>query len=266
MHPRATSSDRVTNERHDCRVPEPPLRVLVAADAPLARRRVARLLGELPDVAVVAACASDREVVELARTRCPDVVFLDVAIAGAPDLDVARRIAAHGDPAPLVVILSPSESHAFAAYRARAADYLLTPLDPERLAESIAHLRATARGRTWSAARLVVRDGRRTRFVHLVDIHWIQSFGNYALVHTARERLIHRATMTQLAEELAPHGFVRTHRAAIVNLDRVASVRRLPNGASEARLDTGARVPVSRHAHHRIGRLASPPNGCPSTR
>jgi two-component system, LytTR family, response regulator len=244
------------------------LRVMVVDDEPTARQRIARLLREIPDVAITSECASGREALEAARVRRPDVVFLDIAMPGIDGLAVARRLTAeHGGPSdggPLVVFVTAYDEHAVAAFRVHAADYVVKPLDRERLRDAVAHARRTlhrARGERASSAaaaavpRFAIRDGHRTHFVPIADILWVESFGNYARVHTPVARYIHRATMAQLAEQLAPHGFARIHRTAIVNTGRLVRLRPAGSGQYEAHLDTGLRLRVSRTYRENLPRF-----------
>ena len=94
--------------------------------------------------------------------------------------------------------------------------------------------------------RLMIRDGHRRHFVAVADILWIESLGNYARVHALSARYIHRATMTELDEQLAPYGFARIHRQAIVNARRIVRLQPAGSGRYEAQLDTGSRLRVSR--------------------
>jgi len=226
------------------------LRVMVVDDEPTARQRIVRLLGEIPDVAVVAECGSGREALAEAAARRPDVVFLDIAMPGLDGLDVARRLGTP-DARPVVVFVTAYDEHALAAFRVHAADYVLKPVDRERMRDAVEHARRSA-GRAArpapaeGAPRFAVRDGRRAHFVPVADILWVESFGNYARLHTAAARFIHRATMEAIAAQLAPHGFVRIHRTAIVNAARVVRLRPAGNGEYDAYLDTGARLRVSR--------------------
>jgi two-component system LytT family response regulator len=94
--------------------------------------------------------------------------------------------------------------------------------------------------------RFAIRDGRRTHLVSVADLLWIESLGNYARVHTATSRYVHRATMASISKQLAPHGFARIHRTVIVNVARIAQVRPRGSGQYEVVLDTGTRLRVSR--------------------
>src|SRR5689334_6394236 len=120
------------------------MRVMLVDDEPTARRRLARLLGDIPGVAIVAECGSGREALREAELHRPDVAFLDIAMPGIDGLDVARRLAAGGGP--LVVFVTAFDEHALAAFRVHAADYVLKPLDRERLRETVEHVRRTLRG------------------------------------------------------------------------------------------------------------------------
>lgn len=227
------------------------LRVMVVDDEPTARQRIVRLLRALDDVDVVAECASGREALEAVPAARPEVVFLDIAMPGLDGLAVATRLAEAPEGGPLVVFVTAYDEHAVAAFRVHAADYVVKPVDRERLREAVEHARRTVwrltrRARPDDAARLAIRDGHRSHFVPVRDILWVESFGNYARVYTPRERFIHRATMAQLAEQLAPHGFARIHRSAIVNVGRVVHLRPTGSGQYAAQLDTGVRLRVSR--------------------
>jgi two-component system LytT family response regulator len=263
---------------------EPPLRVVVADDEPTALQRLTRLLSGLPGVAVVAECGSGREALGAVEAQRPDVVFLDIAMPGIDGMAVARQL--DGEAGPLVVFVTAYDTHAVDAFRVHAADFVVKPVDRERLADAVEHARRAVRRRRAErgpdagagaapvvAPRLTLRDGYRVHLVPVPDIAWVESYGNYARVHTTGGRFIHRATMAQLAGELAPHGFARIHRTAIVNAARVTRVRPCGNGQYEVALDTGARLRISRTYRAQLDALrgaapsavppSAPPGGAP---
>ena len=236
------------------------LRVLIVDDEPTARRRIVRLLGEIPGVTVVGECASGRDALRVIGAQPLDLMFLDISMPGLDGLAVARHVSAtHG---PLVVFVTAYDEHALEAFRVHAADYVLKPIDRERLRDAVEHARVTVRrvraesaggdsadgsgGTTASPARLALRDGYRTHVVPVSDVLWVESYGNYTRVYTPVARYIHRATMVGLSEELAPHGFARIHRSAIVNTARIVRLQPRGSGQYEAVLDTGLRLRVSR--------------------
>jgi two-component system LytT family response regulator len=240
---------------------EIPMRVLVVDDEPTARRRIVRLLSEMPGVAIVGECGSSRDALQAIRAQAPDMIFLDIAMPGLDGLSLAKRLA--GYDGPLVVFVTAYDEHALEAFRIHATDYVLKPLDRGRLRDALEHARLIVRRvRTErsgvsvvtpengsympSAMRLAVRDGYRTQVLPLADVLWVESFGNYARVYTTVSRYTHRATMASLAEQLGPLGFARIHRTAIVNSARVVRLQPRRNGQYEVLLDTGLRLRVSR--------------------
>lgn len=247
--------------------PVVPLRVVVADDEPVALRRLVRLLREEPCVEVVAACDGGHAALAAVRRHRPDAVLLDVEMPALDGLAVARRLADErradgpGAPMPAVVFVTAYDAYALDAFRVQALHYVLKPVDRAQVREAVARARravlldraaaappiATERGAGGGEpARLVVRDGFTEHHVALADVRHIESFGNYARVHTAARRLIHRGTMRDLAERLAPHGFVRVHRAGIVNVACVTALRRRAGGRCEVVLASGARLRVGR--------------------
>ena len=236
-----------------------PLRVLVVDDEPTARKRMIRLLGEIPAVRVVGECNNGRDALQAVRKKSPDLVFLDIAMPGIDGLSVAKRLAA--DHGPLVVFVTAYDEHAVEAFRIHAADYVVKPLERARLRDAVEHARvAVRRARAErvvpdaepapvpvsNTLRLALRDGYRTHVVTIGDILWVESFGNYTRVYTTISRYTHRATMNQLSEQLAPHGFARIHRTTIVNTARIVRLQSRGRGHYEAVLDTGQRLRVGR--------------------
>jgi two-component system, LytTR family, response regulator len=247
---------------------EPPLRALVVDDEPVARQRMTRLLGALPNVQVVGVAGSGREALQRIAECQPEVVFLDIAMPGIDGLELARRAGASADGGPLVVFVTAYDAHALEAFQVHAADYVLKPVSRARLHDALEHARAQVRRRRLERAvtgesapvsgvtgidspnahlvRLTLRDGHRVIHVPVPEVAWIESFGNYARVYTTATCHIHRATMTTIADEMATHGFVRIHRQVIVNVARVREMRPKGGGHCQVVLDTGARLPVSR--------------------
>jgi two-component system LytT family response regulator len=219
-----------------------------------------RLLGEMPALTIVGECTSGRDAIHAIRAHAPDVVFLDIAMPGINGIAVARRFAA--DHGPLVVFVTAYDEHALEAFRLHAADYVLKPIDRERLRNAVEYARLTVR-RTRAersdqrpvgddvesaarSTRLSVRDGYRTHVIPIAEVLWVESFGNYVRLYTPVARYTHRATMAEMAEQLGPLGFARIHRTAVVNALRIVQIQPRRNGQYEAVLDTGLRLRVSR--------------------
>jgi two-component system LytT family response regulator len=252
------------------------LRVLAAGHDGTPDGEFAGLLRAIRGVDLVAQCYSGRDVVRRARQLKPDVVLLDTDLPGVDGVTVAQRLAqADG---PLVIFVAASENRALEALRLHAVDYLLKPIQRQRLFEAVEYARLLVRriraervatevpvGRVPSAVshapeltippRLSLRTGRHVHLVPLVDVTWLESFGNYTRVHATSGRYVHRATMAQMATELAPHRFVRIHRTAIVNATRVVRIRPGGNRQYEVSLDSGVRLTMGRTFRDALGVL-----------
>ena len=256
---RGESTARAPDERT-------PLRLVVADDEPVALRRLVRLLEDERDVEVVAACAGGYDAIQAVRAHRPDAVLLDVEMPEIDGLAVARQLgterwgvlAEHGGPA--VVFVTAYDAYAVEAFRVQALDYVLKPIDREQVRDAVSRARRAvslaraarpampARDTASGAAppRLTVRDGRAEHLVPVAAIQYVESWGNYARVHAGGARLLHRDTMQHIAAALAPHGFVRIHRAVIVNLAHVVGLRPRAGGRCDALLRSGVRLRVSR--------------------
>lgn len=205
-----------------------PLRIVVADDERLARERLTRLLGSIPGVTLAAVCASGRETLEALETHAPDILLLDVQM---PDLDgfgVLARL--RNARTPRVIFVTAHDRHAVRAFDVHAIDYVLKPVAPERLARAVARARTAIANDAAAEAQaadggprdgVLVVDGGRRVMVAARDIDWIEARGNYARLHTHGGRHLVRMPMAVLAERLLPLGFVRIHRSAIVNLERI---------------------------------------------
>ena len=269
-----------------------PLRVLVVDDEAFARQRVHRLLAQEPGVELLDECAGGREAVEAVRRDRPDVLFLDVQMPEMDGFGVLRELAADaGGSVPLVVFVTAFDEHAVRAFDVRALDYLLKPVDAERLRVALdraraQHAQATAAERharlvgllglvadpqpaaaavqrdapaaaspvsaAGPPAWLLVKDDGRMYLVRTAEIDWVEAYGNYAKLHVAGQTHLIRETMASLEQTLEPAGFARFHRSTIVNLDRVRDMQPWFSGDYVVRLADGTRLKLSRVYRERL--------------
>lgn len=226
------------------------IRVLVVDDEPLARRGVRQLLRDLPHGLEVFEAVSGEDAIELIRAHSPDVVFLDVQMPRVDGFTVVETIGAAAMPP--TIFVTAYDQHALKAFEAQAVDYLLKPIDPDRfrdafdracraatvgevvqLRRALAALAGLARAapdsKTAAAVaepvaidrRLRVRQDRRVILVDPDEVDWIESVGNYVVLHLRGGELRHRATLAEM-HELLGGAFVRIRRAILV---RAAAVR-----------------------------------------
>jgi two-component system LytT family response regulator len=227
-------------------------RVVVADDEAPARSGIKARLASDADVVVVAECRDGEETIAAIREYRPDLLFLDIQMPGASGFDALDRLAE--DEHPLIIFLTAHDEYALRAFDVHAVDYLLKPIDDRRFAEALAHARLmrTARATTQYAQRFATRRGGEILFVPAADVDWIESCGDYAVLHTARRTHLLRETLHQLERRLDPSQFVRVHRSTIVRLDRIRAFKTLTNRDGLARLNDGTELRVSRTYRNRL--------------
>jgi two-component system, LytTR family, response regulator len=217
------------------------LRVLIADDEPLALERLRQLLAAESEVEIVAECADGREFVEAVPRYAPDVAFLDIQMPGVDGFEALDALGP--DWKPIVIYLTAHAQHAVRAFETRAIDYLLKPVSRARLKEALQRVQERLSGPGAMGRRLAVKDGDRVSFVVIGDIDWIESAGNYALLHAGGRTHILRQTMASLEEALPENFFLRVSRGAIVNIGRVTALK---STESVIVLADGITVPVTR--------------------
>jgi len=233
------------------------MRVLIVDDEEPARAKLLRMLTAYPDVEIIGEAANGGDALRLAGELSPDAIFLDVQMPEVDGFDVAASVP---DGGPALVFVTAFDRYALRAFDTHASDYLVKPVEPERLERALLRLRAGVRARMGSRAssarppgQLLISDRGATHVVRVVDIEWLQAADNYVTVHAQGKALLLRRTLESLLGDLGA-AFVRTHRSAAVAIAAVGSVR--PRGKDDATvvLKNGTEVPCSRQ--HRATLLA----------
>lgn len=237
------------------------LRALIVEDEAPARRRLERMLVDA-GVAVVGMARGVGEASELVAETRPDVIFLDIQLDGETGFDLLARLP--GKEAPRIVFVTAHDQHAVRAFEYAAVDYLLKPVQRDRLERAITRLLGSASsvradvllerlealvarsGGPSRPERIAVKDRGRTVLVRLADIECLCADGNYVRVLTAKEEYLQRASLQELEAQLDAERFVRTHRSTIVNLDRVREIQTWTNGDAIAVTLSGRKVRWSR--------------------
>jgi len=246
------------------------LRVLIVDDEPLAREKLRTLLEKELDVEIAGECRDGAAAVSAIGRLAPDLVFLDVQMPEVDGFGVLEALEPRSMPA--VIFVTAYDRYALKAFEVHAIDYLLKPFDRARFHKALARARAELerdrRGhaldqrlralledralRSPYARRLVVQDAGRVFFLRVEELDWIESAGNYVQLHAGRETHLMRETMKALEARLDPDSFVRIHRAAIVNLDRVKELRSGSRGEYVVVLEGGREIVSSRGQGERL--------------
>jgi two-component system LytT family response regulator len=239
-----------------------PLRVLVCDDELMARKRVLRLLSELPGIEATFECESGEQVLAKLSEEDVDVAILDINMPGLNGLETVMQMP---EDRPYIVFLTAHPEHAVKAFDVGAVDYLLKPVDDARLEKAIARARqsldqghAGEREPTVAAAakpgKLAIATHDGAALVNPGDVTHATFDGALVTVHTADRSILTDDTLQDLEAKLPPGPFERVHRRALVNLDHVDRLESVDSGGYVACLSTGKRVDVSRQSARRLRR------------
>lgn len=202
------------------------IRALVVDDEEPARGELRYLLSAHPEVDVVGEAASAGQALALAEKVRYDVVFLDVELPGMTGLEVARLVLERSEH-PEVVFVTAHQRYAVDAFAVEAFDYLVKPVEPERLARVVERLsQARKRQRPEVEKIAVVSAGGAQTLLDYDAVYWIEADGDYSRVHTFDRPYLSTSSLRELAELLSSSRFARIHRSHLVNLGKVAEVRR----------------------------------------
>lgn len=248
------------------------IKAIIVDDEPIARRNLQVLLEEDPDVEVTAQCASGAEAVKLIRKSPPDLLFLDVQMPEMDGFAVLRKINRGGIPA--IIFVTAHDQYAIKAFDAHALDYLLKPFSDERFAVALDRAKAQVRQRGAAdlrgklrallgdaearpeyAGRFLIKEAGRVLFVKAGEIDWIEAADYYVNLHTGSKSHLLRETMSELENQLDPNMFLRVHRSAIANLQRVKEVQTRPGGEYFLILKDGTQLKLSRSRREQLETL-----------
>ena len=264
------------------------MKAIVVDDEGLARRGLVLRLEEMPQVEVIAECANGSEALRAIAELDPDLVFLDIQMPGMDGFDVICEL--QPDSMPMIIFVTAFDHYAVEAFRVQAVDYILKPIDVERLRQAVERasglhrsnesifskerlleLRDGVKGMDRATQRvfypehgkqrperLTIKDGTEFHLVNMGDILWIDAAGDYMCVHTGSRTHIMRSTMKQLASRLDPDMFIRIHRSTIVNVNFISGARTHVNGEYLLTMAGGTTLKVSRGYSDKIRSLLTP--------
>ncbi len=233
------------------------LRVLIADDEEMARRRLRRLLGELADVEIVAECSTGASALSMLESVDVDVAVLDIQMPGLTGLDLTQAAAELGVE---VILATAHREHAVTAYERGVIDYVLKPVEADRLALAIDRARARiARDGERSAAtvvdpfaRLAVTVSGDVRLFDPAQVVFAMLEGELVRLRVGAELVWTDLSLQDLEIRLAGRGFLRVHRRALLNMAHVDRLRPLDTGGYIAITRQGDEVPVSRQEARRL--------------
>jgi two-component system LytT family response regulator len=222
------------------------MKALLVDDEALARREVRRLLAEFAWIEVVGEAGNIDEAAAKIEQLAPDLLFLDIQMPGGSGFDLLARL----EKLPHVIFTTAYDQHAVRAFEVNALDYLLKPIEPERLAASlsrvkVAQVQAAAQPEA-ALEQLFVRDGPRCWFVPLREVRLFTAEGNYVRLSWGKIHPLLGRPLGMLEQRLDPKKFFRANRRQIINLEFIESVELGVNGQIHVQLRDGPEVEISR--------------------
>jgi len=252
------------------------IRTLIVDDESLARERIRDMLASDPAIEIVSECANGDEAIEAIQRLSPDLVFLDVEMPGVDGFAVLDGLPP--DRIPTIIFVTAYDQYAVRAFEVYALDYLLKPFDRERFEKALARakehitsersdalseriLRAIEDIKTKPVhlERLVIKMNGHVFFMKAEEIDWLEAEGNYVRLHSGKESYLLRDTISALEAQLDPKRFIRVHRSAIVNVDRISELQPWFHGEYRIVLREGVQLTLSRTYREKLHELLGRP-------
>lgn len=235
------------------------MKAIIVDDERLARKELISLLGSHPEIEVVDEAANPDEAVEKIEKHDPDVVFLDVQMPGKTGFEMLEEM----ERVPQVIFTTAYDEFALKAFEYNALDYLLKPIQPERLRESLNKVniktveKPAKQQKLGSKDQVFVKDGDKCWFVKLEDVRLFESDGNYIKVYFDKFKPMIHKSLNALDERLDDRHFFRASRKHIINLGWVESIDTWFNGGLLVQLKGGEKIEVSRRQSARFREMMS---------
>lgn len=233
------------------------MKTLIIDDERLARNELRRLLEPYAHIEIVGEASNGDEALEKIEALKPDLIFLDIQMPGKNGFELLAELKSH---VPDVIFTTAYDEYALKAFEYNATDYLLKPIDPQRLEATIKRLEneTAAENSEESTHSLTppkilgindhvfVKDGNKCWFIHLKDVRLFESIGNYVRIHFDNQKPLILRSLNALEERLDPYIFFRANRKHIINLKMIESIEPYFSGGMLVRLKGGEKIEVSR--------------------
>ncbi len=225
---------------------------LIIDDERLARKELNSLLAEHHEIEIIGEAVNADDAFEKINTLNPDLLFLDIQMPGKTGFDLLEML----DSVPKVIFTTAYDEFALKAFEVNALDYVLKPIQPERLKDAISKLEISKaqehieeekpRDKLTGKDQVFVKDGEKCWFVRLSDVRLFESYGNYIKVYFDQQKPMIHKSLNALDERLDDKTFFRVSRKHIINLNWVDKIETWFNGGLMVILKGGEKVEVSR--------------------
>lgn len=230
-------------------------KALIIDDERLARNELKKMLQEFPEIEIIGEAINAEEALKMIDELNPEVIFLDIQMPGKTGFELLQEL----DKVPTVIFTTAHDEYALKAFEFNALDYLMKPIDPQRLGDAIQKLflsedrESIASEENFSSRitlgeddQVFVKDGEKCWFVKLAEIRLFESVGNYARVFFGTNKPLILKSLNSLEERLDQRIFFRANRKHIVNLRMIEKVEPFFNGGLILEIKGGEKIEVSR--------------------
>ncbi len=223
------------------------IRTLLIDDEPLALTELQTMLRQFTEIEVIDTASDAREAVEKITTLKPALIFLDINMPGRSGFELLEEL----DEAPQVIFVTAYDQFAIKAFEVNALDYLLKPVNAQRLAEAVEKLKKQIaleqknEHKLSIEKRIFIKDGDRCFFVPLAEVFLIESVGNYAKVHYQNKTPLLHKSLNYLEEKLPDTHFFRAGRQHIINIHFIKNIHPFFNNSLQVEMQNGAKIDIS---------------------
>lgn len=243
-------------------------KTLIIDDERLAREELKSILKEFPEIDIIGEAQNGGEAIELIRKTKPDLLFLDINMPGMSGFDLLKKL----ESIPRVIFVTAYDEYALKAFEVNALDYLLKPVETNRLNEAIDKLKLSDENEFESSLihqldrknrqltltdRVFIKDGEKCFFVSLSEVRMLESDGNYVKVYFGKNRPLILRSLNSFEDRLDPAHFFRANRKFIINLEWVEQVENWFNGGLQVELRGGDKIEISRRQAIRFREIFS---------
>lgn len=243
------------------------IKAVIVDDEPLARSSLKSALEKYNDVEILQECSNGFEAVQAVHTHHPDVLFLDIQMPKLDGFDVIELL---GDESPIIVFVTAFDKYAIKAFETKALDYLLKPVEDERLAiamekvkQRIVHsdfppidkLIETHRKNAAPLTRILVRDRSDVHIIPVENIMYIEAQDDYIEIFTTKGSFLKHERISTLDDALDEKQFCRIHRSYILNVEYISKIEPHSKDSKMAILKNGRNLPISRTGYAKLSEL-----------
>jgi len=232
-------------------------RTIIIDDERLARQELRSTLNDYTEIEIIDEAQNGEEGIEKIKALQPDLIFLDINMPGMTGFEMLKQLSE----IPHVIFVTAYDEYALKAFEVNALDYILKPVDTDRLNEAIEKLKqkdeqefesetneklSRSERKLTIEDKVFIKDGEKCYFVKLGDVRMLESDGNYVKVHFGNSRPLILRSLNSFEENLDPEHFFRANRKFIINLEWIDKVENWFNGGLQVELRTGEKVEISR--------------------